>query len=91
MAPFGFLSVNLSIMTRLTSVILGALLPITLALPRNSPFDLNFSKRQNEKPSVEDRAQAVIDTFRISWDGYYKYAFPNDELQPVTNTFSNSR
>ena len=40
---------------------------------------------------AEDRAQEVINTFRIAWDGYYKYAFPNDELHPVNNTFSNSR
>jgi len=38
-----------------------------------------------------DRAQAVVDTFKLSWEGYYKYAFPNDELKPVTNNFSNSR
>ncbi|CAK4031956.1 glycoside hydrolase family 47 [Lecanosticta acicola] len=29
--------------------------------------------------------------FQFSWDGYYKYAFPNDELLPVNNSFSNSR
>jgi hypothetical protein len=38
-----------------------------------------------------ERAQAVIDTFKLSWAGYYKYAFPNDELKPVTNGFGNSR
>lgn len=37
------------------------------------------------------RAQTVKDAFLHAWDGYYKYAFPNDELHPVDNGFGNSR
>lgn len=37
------------------------------------------------------RANAVKEAFEFAWDGYYKYAFPNDELLPVNNSFSNSR
>lgn len=37
------------------------------------------------------RANAVKDAFVFAWDGYYKYAFPNDQLDPQTNTFSNPR
>lgn len=37
------------------------------------------------------RADAVKQTFQISWDGYYQYAFPGDSLLPVTNTFENDR
>jgi hypothetical protein len=79
-------------MTR-TIVLLGALLSAAFALPQHNAADIKFPKRQNNdaKPPIEARAQAVIDTFRISWDGYAKYAFPNDELKPVTNGFSNSR
>ena len=29
--------------------------------------------------------------FQFAWDGYSTYAFPNDELQPVNNSFSNTR
>lgn len=68
------------------------MLPSALALPSNEPLDPvanNVEQRQYSEPV--DRAQAVVDTFKISWDGYYKYAFPNDELNPVTNNFSNSR
>ena len=36
------------------------------------------------------RAQAVKDAFETAWDGYYKYAFPNDELLPVNNSFANT-
>jgi mannosyl-oligosaccharide alpha-1,2-mannosidase len=37
------------------------------------------------------RAEAVIEMFRFAWKGYYTYAFPNDDLKPVNNSFGNSR
>lgn len=37
------------------------------------------------------RADAVVEMFRIAWNGYQKYAFPNDELRPQNNSFTNSR
>lgn len=39
----------------------------------------------------QTRADAVKQTFQISWDGYYKYAFPGDSLLPVTNGVANDR
>ncbi|KAH8897012.1 glycoside hydrolase [Thozetella sp. PMI_491] len=41
--------------------------------------------------SHPDRAAAVKQTFQISWDGYYKYAFPHDSLRPQTNEWSDDR
>jgi mannosyl-oligosaccharide alpha-1,2-mannosidase len=81
-------------MALLRLIVLGtSLLPSTLALPANDPFSLHAAetveKRQYSRPEV--RAQAVVGAFKLSWDGYYKYAFPNDELKPVTNGFDNSR
>ena len=38
-----------------------------------------------------ERAAAVKAAFQFAWDGYYKYAFPHDELHPVTNGYSDSR
>jgi hypothetical protein len=70
---------------------------VVSALPSNTPLDLPMSsdvKRQyNEPPPVntEQRAQAVVDVFKTSWEGYYTYAFPMDELRPVNNSGSNSR
>ncbi|KAF1925525.1 glycoside hydrolase family 47 protein [Didymella exigua CBS 183.55] len=64
-------------------------LTVVAALPANAPEHGAWGKRQYAPPV--DRAQAVIDTFRLSWEGYYQYAFPNDELHPVTNTYGNSR
>jgi mannosyl-oligosaccharide alpha-1,2-mannosidase len=37
------------------------------------------------------RADAVKDAFQVSWDGYYKYAFPHDSLRPVTNGYADDR
>ncbi|KAF1987520.1 glycoside hydrolase family 47 protein [Aulographum hederae CBS 113979] len=45
----------------------------------------------HENTSSAYRAEQVKAAFKFAWDGYYKYAFPNDELKPVTNSFSNSR
>jgi mannosyl-oligosaccharide alpha-1,2-mannosidase len=39
----------------------------------------------------QDRADAVKEAFLFAWDGYTKYAFPNDDLLPVNNSFSNPR
>ena len=46
----------------------------------------------NERLVVnQERADAVKEAFEHSWNGYFQYAFPNDELHPVSNTFGNSR
>ncbi|KAJ5551744.1 Glycoside hydrolase family 47 [Penicillium sp. DV-2018c] len=37
------------------------------------------------------KADAVKEAFQHAWNGYVKYAFPNDELAPVSNGFTNSR
>ncbi|KAL5116855.1 hypothetical protein ACEQ8H_005207 [Pleosporales sp. CAS-2024a] len=75
------------------AVVVGAallpVLPFASALPSNAPAVKRAANRQYATQS--HRARAVVDTFRLSWDGYYQYAFPNDELLPVTNGFGNSR
>ena len=48
------------------------------------------SKQDVIVPNSE-RADAVKEAFSFAWNGYRTYAFPNDELHPVTNTFGNSR
>lgn len=50
--------------------------------------------RRNPKPTYQthpERTAAVKAAFQRSWDGYYKYAFPHDSLQPISNTFSDDR
>lgn len=67
-------------MARFTTLVLGtAVFSISSALPTDTTHHRSA------------RAQAVVDAFKTSWEGYYTYAFPNDELKPVTNGFSNSR
>lgn len=39
----------------------------------------------------QQRADAVKQAFQISWDGYYKYAFPHDSLRPISNGWSDDR
>jgi len=39
----------------------------------------------------QQRADAVKEAFQVSWDGYYKYAFPHDSLLPVTNKYQDDR
>lgn len=61
----------------------------SLAVPHG-----NLMTRQNRPDNHtlnRERADAVKASFQFAWDGYKKYAFPNDELHPVSNGFSNSR
>lgn len=39
----------------------------------------------------QTRADAVKEAFNFAWNGYYTYAFPNDELHPISNGFGNTR
>jgi len=39
----------------------------------------------------QDRANGVKEAFQFAWDGYHKYAFPHDELKPVSRGFGDSR
>ncbi|KAI0392266.1 glycoside hydrolase family 47 protein [Xylariaceae sp. FL0594] len=38
-----------------------------------------------------DRLNGVKEAFQRSWDGYYKYAFPNDSLKPISKSYDNDR
>ncbi|QDS76213.1 hypothetical protein FKW77_008465 [Venturia effusa] len=60
----------------------------TYSYPRACGKDYDytgFTTDQNE------RAAEVVEQFRFAWNGYYKYAFPHDDLRPANNTFSDSR
>lgn len=37
------------------------------------------------------RASDVRRAFQTAWDGYYKYAFPHDDLLPLTNSYEDDR
>lgn len=41
-------------------------------------------------PDPEKTAK-ILDVYRESWGAYYRYAFPNDTLNPVSQTSQNDR
>ncbi|KAJ5725368.1 Mannosyl-oligosaccharide alpha-1-2-mannosidase [Penicillium malachiteum] len=41
--------------------------------------------------SDQEKADAVKEAFQHAWNGYMKYAFPHDELHPVSNGYGDSR
>jgi len=66
------------------------------ATPLKSPIPSPRLRRDGQPRSPRyvvnrDRADAVKQAFEISWDGYYKYAFPHDSLRPVKNRFYDDR
>lgn len=66
-----------------------SLFSTALAAPHN---DIPKQKgRRDDHALNRERADAVKEAFTYAWDGYYKYAFPHDELRPVSNGFSDSR
>lgn len=40
---------------------------------------------------AQKKADAVKEAFQHAWDGYMKYAYPHDELHPVSNGYGDSR
>lgn len=55
------------------------------------PYPQLVPRQSDQSATNKDRADAVKEAFQFAWDGYYTYAFPNDELHPISNGFGNSR
>ena len=49
----------------------------------------SLPKRASEESSHR-RAEEIKEVFQIAWDGYYKHAFPHDQLHPVDNGYDDS-
>lgn len=62
----------------------------TLAAPYESVIN-GDQNRPDDHSLNRIRADAVKDAFKFAWTGYEKYAFPHDELHPVSNGYSDSR
>ena len=72
---------------RATSISLPLALTLAgraLAYPHDKPL-LHVDK------ALSFRAQAVEEAFLHAWNGYVEYAFPHDELHPVSNGYGDSR
>ncbi|KAJ5292033.1 CAZyme family GH47 [Penicillium angulare] len=50
-----------------------------------------LSTSSSQASSSQEKADAVKEAFQHAWDGYVKYAFPHDELHPVSNGYGDSR
>ena len=62
------------------------------ALAVTAKNDLPRSNSAVSKRAVNnERAAAVKEAFEHAWNGYFQYAFPDDELHSVSNTSGNSR
>jgi mannosyl-oligosaccharide alpha-1,2-mannosidase len=72
---------------RLQKIIVGAAVLFTSADSR-----VLITRGDNNTQTIsQKRAQAVKEAFEFAWYGYHTFAFPNDELHPQNNTFSDSR
>lgn len=67
-----------------------AIIPSTVSVPTFVDRHPGTIRRRAHQTNQE-KADAVKEAFKFAWDGYRKYAYPNDELRPVTNTPANSR
>jgi mannosyl-oligosaccharide alpha-1,2-mannosidase len=82
--------------------ILPATFPIVLVilfvflfhiLPNNKSQGI-ASLRPVPDPVIVDnirRRESIKSTFDFAWDGYYRFAFPHDELKPVSNSPGTTR
>ncbi|KAF2235910.1 glycoside hydrolase family 47 protein [Viridothelium virens] len=71
----------------------ATLIQSSLAAPASQPpsYPSGSGNGSSGGDALADyRAGQVKDAFLTAWDGYFTYAFPNDELHPISNTFSNS-
>ena len=71
--------------SRLAVPLVAVLALSAMALPHS-----NIPRADNHTLN-RDRADAVKAAFVHAWNGYKQYAFPHDELHPVSNGFSDSR
>lgn len=77
--------------SQLLTVALVTLFSVSaLAVPHGHSLMERRGRPDNHTLNRE-RADAVKSAFTFAWDGYYKYAFPHDELHPVSNSYSDSR
>ncbi|KAL2823396.1 mannosyl-oligosaccharide alpha-1,2-mannosidase 1B [Aspergillus cavernicola] len=62
-----------------------------LALPALVAASVPFYSNTGPVERSDSRADAIKEAFSHAWDGYYEYAFPHDELLPISNGYADSR
>lgn len=76
-------------LTTAALAVLGLASQVTAAPPAQRRATSQYPSPQYVANAT--RANAVKAAFQTAWDGYYKYAYPHDSLEPVTNTYSDDR
>lgn len=79
--------------TRTTMRVPVSLLLAALSLVGSTvayPFAETEEVLRRESDS-QRKADAVKEAFQHAWNGYMKYAYPHDELHPVSNGYGDSR
>ncbi|KAL4787450.1 glycoside hydrolase [Aspergillus varians] len=62
-----------------------------LALPALAVASAPVYSSPGPVPRSDSRADDIKEAFSHAWDGYYEYAFPHDELHPISNGYGDSR
>lgn len=65
--------------------------PFSLPVAALSLLGSSLALPAKSSPDAHARADAVKAAFQHAWDGYKKYAFPHDELHPVSDGYGDSR
>lgn len=76
---------KLSYIQEMLYIVTGGLVLSCLASATQVPA--RYHELENTAVS---RANAVKETFQVAWNGYHAYAFPNDQLLPVNDSFDNT-
>ncbi|KAM5350516.1 hypothetical protein ACJ41O_007021 [Fusarium nematophilum] len=68
----------------------ASLIQTSAASPSEQPDEgeLRVTEQPKYHPDFEKAGQ-IIEAFRHSWAGYYRYAFPRDTLHPLSETWEN--
>lgn len=65
--------------------------PIFGMIAAAAAFPSHGVQRRIKKSPDPKKADAVVEAFRASWNGYYKNAFPSDTLRPLSRVGVNDR
>ena len=68
--------------------LMSAVLVFLVLRPKTRSTPLGEAHRRSMN---KERADAVKAAFEFAWSGYHTYAFPNDDLKPLTNGHLNTR
>jgi mannosyl-oligosaccharide alpha-1,2-mannosidase len=60
-------------------------LPILACIPQ--AIAAPSPRRALSYQSHPDRTAGVQQAFQTAWDGYYKYAYPHDNLLPISDSY----